>query len=122
MQHLVALHVAAGILFAAHVLRPVKGGLQKGSVFNNEIVQVGGVALFDGAKFDIWVTGMISEDMVPLNCRVALALTRPTFRNCRPGKAKPPPGTIPRVNALPCRQRTDVYPVPVGNTGTAGFH
>ena len=57
MQHLVALHVAAGVLFAAHVLRPVKGGLQKGSVFNNEIVQVGGVALFDGAKFDILGNG-----------------------------------------------------------------
>ncbi|SSW86754.1 Uncharacterised protein [Klebsiella pneumoniae] len=53
MQHLVALHVTAGILFANRVLRPVKGGLQKDSVFNNEIVQVGAVALFDGAKFDI---------------------------------------------------------------------
>ena len=46
--------------------------------FYYEVVQVGGIALFDGAKFDITGDGMISEDMVPLNCRVALALTRPT--------------------------------------------
>ena len=52
VQHLVTLHVASGVIFSPHVLRPVKGGLQIGSVFDDEVMQFGGVALFDGAKLE----------------------------------------------------------------------
>ncbi|VAU69068.1 Uncharacterised protein [Klebsiella pneumoniae] len=57
VQHLVALHVAARVLFAADMLRPVEGGLQPGFVFDYEVVQIGGIALFDGAKLDFLVNG-----------------------------------------------------------------
>ena len=80
--------------FAADMLRPVEGGLQP-FCFDYEVMQIGGIALFDGAKLDFSLTGMISEDIVPLNCRVASPYPAYKCVQSRPGKAKPPPGTNP---------------------------
>jgi hypothetical protein len=53
VQHLITQHITTGVIFGAHMLRPVKGGLQPGFVSDDHVVQIGGIALFDGAKLEM---------------------------------------------------------------------
>jgi hypothetical protein len=99
------------------VLRPVKGGLQKGFVFDDEIMQIGGVALFDGAKLDFLDTGIFLKTWC-LNCRVVPTLTRPTNASRQAGSHRHNPIGLTHYPVV----NVDVYPALAGNTDTARFH